>query len=223
MSSSLPPGIGVSAHTEYLPAFDVGGDFYGLTDLGGGRVGAAIGDVSGNGVSAALVMSRVASDIQRALVAGDAPATVLAAVNGGMLDAESEMFVTASCMRLDTRSRRLTVANAGHLPVVVRRASGEVFTCGEASGTPLGMLPAEYDEEEIHLDAGDIVLLMTDGVIEALEQPNGQMGMEFLIEHVRRAPHAPLLVSDRIRGAVEAARRRKTLDDVTWITLQLEA
>ncbi len=223
MSRRLPPDIGLTAHTEYLPAFDVGGDFYSLKHLGDRRVSVAIGDVSGNGVSAALVMSRVASDIERALGAGDAPSTVLRAVNGSLSDAESETFVTASCIQLDTRSRRLTIANAGHLPLIVRRASGEVFTCGGASGMPLGMLPCDYDDEEVILEPRDILLLMTDGLLEALDHPSGGMGMQLLLGLVREAPHDPRLIHERIRAAVDRARTRHVLDDVTWVGLQLAA
>lgn len=223
MSRDLPPGIGVTAHTEYLPAFDVGGDFYSLRYLGDRKISVAIGDVSGNGVSAALVMSRVASDIERALGAGEAPGTVLNALNGSLADAESEMFVTASCLQLDTRSRRLTVANAGHLPLIVRRASGEVFTCGGASGTPLGMLPGEYDEEDLVLEPMDILLLMTDGLLEALDHPSGRMGMQVLLDLVRGAPHDPRAINALIREEVDRARTEHVLDDVTWVGLQLAA
>lgn len=221
MSGTLPPGIGVTACTEYLPALDVGGDFYSLRYLGDRTVTVAVGDVSGNGVSAALLMSRVASDIERALVAREAPASVLEAVNESLADVESEMFVTATCVRLDTGTRRLTVANAGHLPLVVRRAGGEVFTCGGASGAPLGMLSGTYENEEVALDPGDIVLLMTDGLLEALDHPSGRRGLDVLLALVRAAPHDPRRVHGRIREAVEEARSEHALDDVTWVALQL--
>jgi phosphoserine phosphatase RsbU/P len=223
MSSRLPPNIGVTAYSEYLPAFDVGGDFYSLKYLGNGKVSAAIGDVSGNGVSAALLMSRVASDIERALRAGDSPSAVLRNVNEGLSGLESDRFVTASCIRLDTRSRKVTVANAGHLPLVVRRASGHAFTCGGASGTPLGMLPCDYAEEELALEQGDILLLVTDGLVEALDSPSGHEGMTVLLRLVQGAPHDPRLIRARIRAAVDRARASSVLDDVTWVGLQLSS
>lgn len=218
MSGTLPPDVGVDAHVEYHPALGVGGDFYSLRDLGGGRVSVAIGDVSGNGISAALVMSRVAHDIERGLSAGEAPASVLGRMNADLLDVESEMFVTASCIRLDVAARRLTLANAGHLPLVVRRASGETFAWGGASGVPLGMAPCEYLDEDLELEARDILILMTDGLVEGLHP---QHGLERLLEVVRGAPHDPRAVSQRIRTAVDAAAQGQELDDVTWVGLQL--
>lgn len=221
MSATLPVDAGVTAHTEYQPALGVGGDFYSLKYLGDGRVGAAIGDVSGNGVSAALVMSRVASDIERGLVAGESPSALLNRLNDTLASADDEMYVTAACLRLDTRARRISVANAGHLPIVVRRADGEAYACAGASGMPLGMFPGEYFEEELALDPGDIVVLLTDGLLEALDHPTGHRGMQLLLGEVRAAPHDARLVSERIRTAVERSRREHELDDVTWVSLQL--
>lgn len=221
MSGSLPPGSGVTALVQYQPAFDVGGDFYTIEQLGDGAVGAAIGDVSGNGVSAALVMSRVVSEIERGLRSGNAPSKVLGGINETVAVIESELFVTASCIRLDTNSRKLTVANAGHLPMIVRRANGDVSICGGASGTPLGMIADSYEEEELHLELGDIVLLMTDGLLEAFDHPSGRMGMDMLMRLVRQAPHDAPLIDERLRAVVDRARGRLPLDDVTWVQLQL--
>ncbi len=223
MSSNLPPDVGVDAQAEYLPAFDVGGDFYSLKYLGDRKVALAIGDVSGNGVSAALLMARVASDLERALAKGHSPSAVLERVNERLSDLETDRFVTASCIRLDTARRRLTIANAGHLPIVVRRADGDTFACGGASGMPLGMLPCKYAEEEIALRPADVVLLMTDGLVEALDHPSGGAGMDYLIDLVRDAPHDRAAIHARIRRTLDEVRRGAVLDDVTWVGLQLEA
>jgi serine phosphatase RsbU (regulator of sigma subunit) len=221
MSGTLPDGVGVTAVVEYRPALGVGGDFYSLRYLGSGRVSIAIGDVAGCGVSAALVMARIASDLQRALGAGEAPSAVLARVSGGLADAGAETFVTASCLRLDTSARTMTVANAGHLPIVVRRPSGDVFTCGGATGTPLGIEPCGYAEEVIALHAGDLLLLATDGLIEALDPPGGERGQEALLDLLRAAPHDARAVHERLCAAVDEAGRAHELDDVTWVGLQV--
>jgi serine phosphatase RsbU (regulator of sigma subunit) len=223
MRDSLPADCGVRSHVEYLPAYGVGGDFYGLTRTADGVVGGVIGDVSGKGVSAALVMSRVASDLERAVAAGRSPAAILAAANARLYDVESETFVTATCLRLDPRSRTLTLASAGHPPLVVRRASGEVFLAGRASGTPLGMVASDYEDEVILLEPRDVVLLATDGLSEALDFPSGEAGLPRLVEHVRAAPHDLRAISDRIRAVVEDVHGRGVLDDVTWVALQLDA
>jgi serine phosphatase RsbU (regulator of sigma subunit) len=223
MRSTLPAGIGVTARAGYVPAFDVGGDFYDVRRLPDGTVSVAIGDVAGNGVSAALVMSRVTSELERALEAGAAPGGVLAALNARLAGAAADMFVTASCAHIDPARRRVTLANAGHLPAILRRANGEVFTFGGATGMPLGMFDSAYDEDECLLESGDILLLVTDGVLEALDHPSGHMGMEILLDEVRSAPHDLEAVHERIRDSVDDLRVQHALDDVTWVSLQVDA
>jgi phosphoserine phosphatase RsbU/P len=222
MTRTLPADSGVTIDARYIPALDVGGDFYDLAYLGNGRIGGAIGDVSGKGVSAALIMSGVASDLGRALRSGVGPAKVLENVNSTLNDVESETFVTASCIEIDSRNQFLTVANAGHLPLVVRRAGGEVLDFGAASGTPLGMVPCAYLEERLELKPLDIVFLMTDGLAEAFDCPDDRMGTRFLKRLVSSAPHDAKVVNDRILAAAHAKSGTRRLDDVTLVALQLE-
>lgn len=222
LGRSLRADTGVTVDARYLPALDVGGDFYEVTDLGDGQVGGAIGDVSGKGVAAALIMSRVSSDVRRALKSGVGPSTVLREVNSTLTDVESEVFVTASCFRLDVNLRKLTVANAGHIPVFVRRAGGDVFTFGPSSGTPLGMMPCEYADEEIDLAPLDIVLLVTDGLMEAFDRPRDRLGVERVLRILKHAPPDPKIVNARLLQAVNRAKRSRPLDDLTLVALRLE-
>lgn len=222
MGPSLPANTGVTADARYLPALGVGGDFYEVTDLGDDQVGGAIGDVSGKGVAAALIMSRVSSDVRRALKSGVGPSTVLREVNSTLTDVESEVFVTASCFRLDVNLRKLTVANAGHIPVFVRRAGGDVFTFGPSSGTPLGMMPCEYADEEIYLAPLDIVLLVTDGLMEAFDRPRDRLGVERVLRILKHAPPDPKIVNALLLQAVNRAKRSRPLDDLTLVALRLE-
>ena len=223
MNGSLPADAGVKVDARYLPALDVGGDFYELTHLGDGRIGGAIGDVSGKGVSAALIMSRVSSDVGRAIRSGSGPAKVLESVNTALADVESETFVTASCISLDSRSRSLTVANAGHIPLMVRRATGEVLDFGRASGTPLGMMPCQYVDEQVALQPRDIVLLMTDGLVEAFDRPSDRMGTHRLHQIVNSAPHDPAGINASILAAANGMKGAQPLDDVTLVALQIES
>jgi sigma-B regulation protein RsbU (phosphoserine phosphatase) len=223
MKTTLPVGSGLKVDARYQPALDVGGDFYDLACLGDGRIGGAIGDVSGKGVSAALIMSRVSSDLGRVLRSGATPSEVLESINTTMTDAESETFVTASCITLDPRSRSLTIANAGHIPLMIRRANGEVFDFGGASGTPLGMMPCRYVDERLELQPLDIVLLMTDGLVEALDLPSDRMGTQRLHRIVNTAPHDPAIINARILAAANESNGAQTLDDVTLLALQVES
>jgi len=220
MSGDLPADAGVEAIVEYHPAYGVGGDFYALKAVAPRVVGVAIGDVSGNGVSAALVMSRVASELERRLAAGERPAEALAEVNGSLYGLCQDMYATACCARIDLDRRTLTLSNAGHLPVLVGRAGGEVLACGHASGTPLGMLPCTYAEEEVRFDVGDTALLVTDGLVEALDHPDGRSGIPTLLELLRASRGDPRSVDARVRAALREARSAHPLDDVTWVVLR---
>ncbi len=221
MNKHLSPDSGVTVDARYVPALDVGGDFYELADLGGSRVGAAIGDVSGKGISAALIMSRVSSDIRRALRSGAEPSAVLTSVNAGLTDIESDTFVTASCICLDAPRRKLKVSSAGHLPLIVRRAGGEVFSVGTPSGTPLGVMPCSYSDEEVDLEPLDIVLLMTDGPVEVLDRSGSSMGAEMLLRIVAKSPHDPKAINTCIYETAKKMKRGRPLDDVTLVALQL--
>jgi len=98
---------------EYLPAFAVGGDFYDFIDLGDGRLLAAIGDVSGKGVTAALMMSRISSELHRLAAESKGPAEILARLNDSLPGRmQDDRFVTVVCVLLDVPNRRWVVANA---------------------------------------------------------------------------------------------------------------
>jgi len=213
MGASLPASCGVTVDVSYVPAFDVSGDFYEFADLGSGLVGGAIGDVSGRGISAALIMSRVSADVRRALCLRTSPSRVLESVNSTLTYLESETFVTAASVHVDSVVRRLTVASAGHVPVMVRRASGEVITSAQPSGTPLGMMACDYADETIDLEPLDIVLLMTDGLLDALDRPDDPLGEHEFLRLVATAP-TTRVVSARacssVRGGRTAAGRSTT-------------
>ena len=160
----------------YQPAREVGGDFYDFHLLSEGRLGVVVGDATGKGVPAALVMSTTLGMLQLAARALDfpSPGEVLKQVNETLLARiPSNMFVTCFYAILDPESGTLSYANAGHdLPYLWH--SGE---CEElrARGMPLGLMPGMgYEEKETVLQGGDSALLYTDGLVEA-HDPEGEM------------------------------------------------
>src|SRR5688572_15933150 len=160
----------------YRPAREVGGDFYDFHFLSEGRVGLVVGDATGKGVPAALVMSTTLGMIQLAAGALDSssPGEVLSRVNETLFARiPPNMFVTCFYAILDPESATLSYANAGHdLPYVLRRGEAEEL---RARGMPLGLMPGmDYKEKEIVLDAGEVALFYTDGLVEA-HIPKGEM------------------------------------------------
>jgi serine phosphatase RsbU (regulator of sigma subunit)/ketosteroid isomerase-like protein len=178
--ASLPKEVptleGWQISPYYQPAREVGGDFYDFHLLSEGRVGLAVGDATGKGVPAALVMSTTLGMLQLATQASDSssPGEVLAQVNEALLARiPPNMFVTCFYGVLDPRSGSLRYANAGHdIPYLWRGGDAEEL---RARGMPLGLMPGMgYEEKEVVLREGDSALLYTDGLVEA-HDPKGEM------------------------------------------------
>src|SRR5262249_59651144 len=119
------PGFEFFAH--YDPAYEVGGDYYDFVPLPDDRLAIAVGDVSGKGVAAALMMAKFSGDTRYCILTENAPAAASNELNSLLCAAGiEEKFITLSLSVLDLGKRRLTLSSAGHLPVLVRRANGKV-------------------------------------------------------------------------------------------------
>ena len=161
----------------YQPAREVGGDFYDFHLLSEGRVGIVVGDATGKGVPAALVMSTTLGMLQAVSQAFDSssPGEVLSRVNETLVARiPANMFVTCFYAILDPESGTLRYANAGHDLPYLRRRGGE---CEElrARGMPLGLMPGMgYEQKELVLEGGEAALFYSDGLVEA-HDPEGEM------------------------------------------------
>jgi serine phosphatase RsbU (regulator of sigma subunit) len=177
--ASLPkevPTLGDWQIAPYFqPAREVGGDFYEFFDLDDGRLALVVGDATGKGVPAALVMTATCAFLGGvATASGASPAEVLARVNEAVLARiPPNMFVTCFYAVLDPKSATLSYANAGHnLPCCRREDAASEL---KARGMPLGLMPGmSYEERETVLGPGEGVLFYTDGLIEA-HNPQGEM------------------------------------------------
>src|SRR6266436_5950690 len=173
------PGLDVA--TAYVPARELGGDFYDLLPYGVGRLAVANGDVSGKGTAAALYGS-LAIGILRELVHDNeiSPSEMLAQLNSRLLAARLDArFIAMQFGVYDAALRELTIANAGGtLPLLVH--NGEV-TEVNVGGMPLGLLPeAEYDEVTLSLSPGDMVIFASDGIHESMNKEQEEFGVDRL-------------------------------------------
>jgi serine phosphatase RsbU (regulator of sigma subunit) len=176
LPEALPDWSGWQAAARYQPARAVGGDFYDFVPYPDGRVGVVIGDVSGKGMPAALVMATTRANLRAAAGAagGAEPGAVLRRTNELLLPTmPPSMFVTCLYAVLDPLTGWLRYANAGHsLPY---RLSGQSAALLCARGMPLGLLPDMlYEENETRLAPGEALLLHSDGLAEA-HSPGGEM------------------------------------------------
>src|SRR5215218_6424820 len=212
------PGYDVAAY--YRPAREVGGDFYDFLELEDGSLGLIVGDVSGKGVPAAIVMA-ITRTMLRTAYRLRSPGEILEQVNNDLYpDIPPNMFVTCLAALLDSRTGRLHYANAGHDLPYLRHAKGVSEL--RATGMPLGLMPnMSYEQKEITLEPGDNVLLYSDGLVEA-HDPKGEMfGFPRLQKLVGAHPGGATLI-DFLLAELEAftGDEWEQEDDITLLTLQ---
>jgi CHASE2 domain-containing sensor protein len=209
-----------------LPCFAVGGDYFDYFPLADGRVGVTIGDVSGKGVPAALLMSKL-----QAILRGESSrtATVAAVVEGAnrqLMDSMegSRKFVTLFYAALDPATRTLRYTNAGHNPPMLLRADGRLELL-ETGGLLVGIFAqATYEEGTAELGPGDALVLFTDGVTEAEDRRKAQYGEERLEALIRSArAGAAREIGDRIcQEVLRFSRGTHQADDITVVVIKVE-
>jgi phosphoserine phosphatase RsbU/P len=161
------PGFEFFAH--YDPAYEVGGDYYDFVHLPANRCAIAVGDVSGKGVAAALMMAKFSGDTRYCILTENSPSAAANELNSLLFAAGiDEKFITLSLSVLDVPKRSLAVCSAGHPPILIRRAGGKVEEVGgEITGFPLGIVPGtQYKHLEVGLNFGDVVVVYSDGVTD---------------------------------------------------------
>jgi serine phosphatase RsbU (regulator of sigma subunit) len=224
--ASLPEAVpaleGWDIYPNYRPAREVGGDFYDFLELEDGRLGLVVGDATGKGVPAALVMSTTCGMLRAVTQASDySPGEVLQRVNEALATRiPANMFVTCFYGVLDPGTGSFAYANAGHdLPYVRRGGDAEELM---ARGMPLGLMPGmTYEEKEIMLGAGDRALFYSDGLVEAHNLEGEMFGFPRLqalvAEHAEGEPLVDFLMEELYSFTGDWWEQE---DDITLVTLQ---
>lgn len=208
-----------------LPASEVGGDYFGYFPLDGERLAIAIADVAGHGMASGLVLSGLRSGLHLLREDLARPVEVLARLDRMLRETSpGRMFVTLQIALLDAARGELTVANAGHPPLLLIRAGGESAALGEP-GPPLGTrLRPGYAAVRRPLGAGDTLLLYTDGVVEVGNGGGDQLGAERLAAETARCARggsarevrdALLSALSNFKGDVDPA------DDLTLVVARI--
>ncbi len=216
-------GDAYEACARAKPAREVGGDFYDCFELDDGRVAAIVGDVSDKGLAAALFMSMTKTSIRDFLLAGAHPADVLNRANEMMCASNpAGMFVTALACVYDPRTGEARLANAGHVqPIVV---GDDIRTVDMDPGLLLGLFEdAGLEEEAIVLQPGESLLLITDGVTEALSAEGAFFGEDGLQRSLQE--RTPFEAADQIADAIMQSIEEFTVgheqfDDATMLVLR---
>jgi phosphoserine phosphatase RsbU/P len=170
LPQEVPQVSGYEFFSYYNPTYEVGGDYYDFVRLPGEKLAMAVGDVSGKGVAAALMMAKFSGDTRLCITTKDSPAAAANELNHLLYAAGiEEKFITMSLCVLDLATRRVTLTSAGHPPLLIRRADGTVEEVGEEiAGFPLGILDgSDYREMQVVLEPGDVAVMHSDGVTDA--------------------------------------------------------
>jgi phosphoserine phosphatase RsbU/P len=223
---SLPQIKNVSLAGMCRPALEVGGDYYDLVELEDGHLGFAIGDVSGKGISAALIMASLRASL-RGLILDDPGdlARMMQKVNRLVYEASSSSrYATFFFAVYNPDSRELRYVNAGHNPpILVRETSGEIVRL-EACGPVVGMLPSvEYESKYLVLEPGDLLIAYTDGISEAMTAEDEEWGEERMLEAAGRryAASAEEVLADIFRAADAFTAGAEQHDDMTLLIMKL--
>jgi len=188
----LPTFLGVSLAAVCLPAQDVGGDCFDVVRLTQGRFAVSVADVSGKGLGACLMMTMMKGSFSSALRASDDMSRALAIANEEIRNASVEkMFVTMAAAVVDAEKGMVTVARAGHNPPLVVRAADGAIEWFTPSGLALGLVPTVRFERhqskvDVPIDEGDVLVLYSDGVTEAMNGAREEFGAERFAEIVVR-------------------------------------
>ena len=219
-----PPSIeGYDLVGVSFPCYEVGGDYYDFIEKSDGRHVIAVGDVSGKGTGAALLMSSVHAAVRAhtrtRLTAGE----VVAEINRYIHDnTPPNRYVTLFYSELDPQTHQLRYINAGHNPPILLRKSGEVARL-DVGGFPVGILPSgEFKEGGTTLSPGDVLVIFSDGATESLNEAGEEFDEERLIEVVQRyREDRAAVIRDRIDEALTRfVGKAKAVDDLTMVIVK---
>ena len=219
----IPPISGFDLAATSIPAMEVGGDFYDFIP-GDGKLGMVIADVSGKSVPAALFMALSRTIVRVNATHHEKGTDVLEDANN-MISADSKlgMFVTLFYGVLDQNSRSLVYANAGHPPPLLMRGRCNGFEELEVTGIALGAIGgAKYEERRVDLTFGDVLVLYTDGVNEAVDGNSEQYGIERFCSIVRESCHLCAQgILDKILGDIsQFSEGQAQFDDITMVVVK---
>lgn len=214
-NNALPDVTGLELTGRYLPAssHDVGGDWFDVIALPGGRTGLVIGDVMGHGIHAAAVMGQLRTAVRTLARHDIAPDRMLSSLDAVVADLGEDEMATCVYAVHDPATRGWVIARAGHPPPAVATPDGTITFLDGPPGTPLGTGAHDFGTEEVVLPGGGLLVLYTDGLIEARHRDLDQ-GMRQLAEALRPLDRPLDTMCDEVLGQLLAGSAQ---DDVAML------
>ncbi len=225
---SAPELADYELSAEYRAARIVSGDYYDYLPVDEDRYGIAIGDVCGKGIAASLIMAMCRSNLRNRAPENLSPASVLHSVNQTIFpDIKEDMFVSLLYLILERGSNEITMARAGHEPpLLFRRATGEIEVIespGLAAGIDAGpVFKRTVKDHRFTMESGDILLLYTDGLIEAQDRDGDEFGMDRLVFALGKysAQSSEELVRSLTAEVTQFSTGMSQTDDITLIAIE---
>ncbi len=210
--------IGVS-----FPCYEVGGDYFDFIERKDGRLVVALGDVSGKGTGAALLMTSLHAAVRAYVTTPATAPEVVSQINQYIYDnTPSNRYITFFYSELNPKTHELTYVNAGHNPPLLVRASGQVEQL-DVGGFPVGIMPfGTYEQVPVPLHPGDVMIVYSDGVTESVNEAGDEFGESRLIEVLQKnLTRTAAGVRDRIDEALTRfVGKAKSVDDLTMVIVK---
>jgi sigma-B regulation protein RsbU (phosphoserine phosphatase) len=223
LPQSPPPAAGYHFCSFYQAANHIGGDYFDYIPLADGRVAIVVADVVGHGVAAAMFMAKLAAETRFCLASEPDVAKAIVRLNDCMSDLHVERFITFLVMVIDPTSDKATIVNAGHMAPIIRRGDSALIEepGEEESGLPIAIMEGmDYEAVEIELRRGDLVVMYTDGVNEAMDALDQEFGIERVKELTAKGGSAEE-VKERIIDAVSKhVGTAPPFDDMCLVVIQ---
>lgn len=208
----------------YRAMQQVGGDYYDYIKLDDDHIAIIMADVVGHGIAAAMLMAKVSAESRFALATTRSAADAINNLNNKLTDLKLDRFVTLVLCLLNTKKNTVEIVNAGHMPPIILRAGDATLEelSLEHSGLPVGVVEGfEYESTTMELNPGDLVVLYTDGINEAMNSAGEQFTTEAIIEEIKTSQaKTPEAVNQVIRRAVaQHMGTEQAKDDMCLVTL----
>lgn len=218
-----PDAAGFVVESFYKAANHIGGDYYDYIHLSDGRIAIVVADVVGHGVAAAMFMAKLSAETRFCLASEPDVAKAIVRLNDNMSRLQVEKFITFLVFVINPSSETVTIVNAGHMAPVIRCASdASISEPGEEeSGLPIAIDEGmEYEAVEFSMKAGDVAVMYTDGINEAMNEKDEEFGMERVRELTAEGGGAAA-VSKRIVDAVlEHIGDAPPFDDMCLVVIE---
>ena len=221
LPAAAPHIAGYDFFEFYQPANQLGGDYYDYIELPGGRLAVVVADVSGKGISAALLMAKLSAETRFCLASEPQPAAAISRLNRAFCESGGEdRFVTMVVTVLDPRRHEVRIVNAGHLPPLWCRGPGSVVpVAANETGLPLGVEPdVDYAQCVLSLEPGDSLVFYTDGITEAMNDSDQLYGFQRLLTLLAADVQSVNLLGRRVLDDVKRFVGARTQSDDMCLT-----